>query len=231
MKKIYLFCLVASVLLLAGCGMSKEECAVTDWKQVGFNDGLAGKQPRNLTSAAKDCISYGIAVDQAAYRNGWDSGIHRYCTKEQGFTIGAQGSQLPTICPANLQSTFAAGWKSGIKSYCSEPKNGFEAGKSGAPMPSLCAQHSSALFASEYNRGNLVYQQINKNQQMINDLQTQIDRKAQTYHLAQSLYNGNIYKLTDIVTPAAMEALDNVNQMGAQRSQLEGEVNRLKSTS
>jgi hypothetical protein len=230
MKTIVTFAFLSLVLILTGCGMSKEDCLATDWQQLGYKDATVGKFPRNLTSAIKDCGQYSISVDKNAYNAGWNAGIKQYCTSDQGFTIGSKGLEMSTVCPVELQAKFAAGWRKGVKAYCAVPANAFAAGKAGQPFPTVCAQYDQAAFKNEYTRGQLIYSQIQNVQSRINNIQSEIDNKVNQYHLVKIYYSGDSYRLGDIRLPVAVEALSSVNHMVSERNMLSAEVTRLQNS-
>jgi hypothetical protein len=68
------FILAFACLALAGCaGMSAEECRTSNWFDVGFRDGLAGMQRRDITYEYQ-CGQQGVAPDSRAYLTGWQDG-------------------------------------------------------------------------------------------------------------------------------------------------------------
>ena len=79
-------------VLLAGCqSMSESECKVADWGRVGFDDGARGVHERRIAAYAEDCGKIGVQPNAAAYRQGWDAGIKRFCTAASGWRAGLDG--------------------------------------------------------------------------------------------------------------------------------------------
>merc|ERR1711916_171837 len=72
------------IALLQGCAsLSKEECLVADWQQIGFEDGSRGRDLLTLARHRKACAKAGITPDRAAYERGHRQGLLRYCKKKR----------------------------------------------------------------------------------------------------------------------------------------------------
>ena len=86
--------------MLAGCeSMTVSECKVADWGRVGYADGAAGVAQTRLAAYAEDCGKAGIVPHANAYRQGWDSGIQRFCTAANGWREGTLGhSGKESVC-------------------------------------------------------------------------------------------------------------------------------------
>lgn len=91
---------VLMLVALSGCeSMSVSECKVADWSRVGFTDGASGTSESRLADYTEDCGKTGIVPNARAYRQGWDSGIQRYCTAANGWREGVQGrSGKESVC-------------------------------------------------------------------------------------------------------------------------------------
>lgn len=84
--------LLLLALVLSGCqSMSESECKVADWGRTGLNDGARGEPERRLADYTQDCGKIGIRPNAAAYRQGWDVGIQRFCTAATGWREGVDG--------------------------------------------------------------------------------------------------------------------------------------------
>ena len=94
------WCVVLTLVALGGCeSMSVSECKVADWSRVGFTDGASGAPESKLADYTQDCGKAGIVPSARAYRQGWDSGIQRYCTAANGWREGVQGhSGKQSVC-------------------------------------------------------------------------------------------------------------------------------------
>jgi len=104
-----------SVLVaLGGCAtMSKEECLVSDWEAVGFEDGARGYTADRIGQYRKDCADHGVAPDLAAYRRGREEGLQHFCTPQNGFNVGSSGAAYSGVCPGPLAADFSAAYAEG----------------------------------------------------------------------------------------------------------------------
>jgi outer membrane murein-binding lipoprotein Lpp len=106
--------IVSALMVLAGCStMSKEECLVSDWQAIGFEDGARGYTADRIGQHRKACAGYGVAPDLAAYRRGRDEGLQHFCTPQNGFNLGSSGGAYGGICPADLAADFSSAYAEG----------------------------------------------------------------------------------------------------------------------
>ncbi|MEO0637310.1 MAG: DUF2799 domain-containing protein [Pseudomonadota bacterium] len=93
--------------VLAACAtLSKEECAVVNWSDLGQRDGEAGYHPSRVERHAKACARADIAVDTQAYLAAHAMGIRQYCTAANGLSVGSRGERYRNSCPAELEAAF-----------------------------------------------------------------------------------------------------------------------------
>jgi hypothetical protein len=108
-----LFATLAS-LILGGCAsMSADECMMSDWHAVGFEDGSRGYTADRLGERRKACAKHGIATDFNAYRAGHAEGLRDFCQPSRGFDLGANGGQYHGLCAADQEPHFVDAWRSG----------------------------------------------------------------------------------------------------------------------
>ena len=116
-------------LYLSACAtLNESECQTVDWKQLGDSDGSQGHGQTRIAQHSKACEKHGIAVNTAAYNEGWRAGISRYCTPQNGFNIGRRGGSYAGTCPSNLAGPFEAAYRPAFtfaraKSHVSEIQN------------------------------------------------------------------------------------------------------------
>lgn len=115
-------CLIiaAGMLLvtLSGCtAMNEQACLATDWRSVGFEDGVAGRSAGNIGNFRQACAKHGVTPDLAAYRTGHDEGVELYCRAGNGFEVGRRGNRYLGVCPADLESGFLAAYSEGRQLY------------------------------------------------------------------------------------------------------------------
>ena len=108
---------VAGLIALSGCEtMSAEECAVADWRQLGYSDADRNGQD-NLANRAESCAEKGISADTAAYRQGFDDGLRSFCQPHRGFAFGRSGGSFNGYCPGDLDGDFRYAYSDGRRVY------------------------------------------------------------------------------------------------------------------
>ena len=106
--------MVVCALLTSCQTLSKEECAVADWRVIGEQDGAAGYEPQDrFARHVKACTKAGVAADQTLWYQGYQQGLPRYCTPLNGLTVGSQGKSYANVCPIDLDSGFREGYDLG----------------------------------------------------------------------------------------------------------------------
>ncbi len=101
-------------LAMSGCAtISEDECITGSWSDIGYKDGVNGGARGKLADYAKTCAKYGVTPDRAAYLTAFDQGLVKYCTYEQGFERGENGSSFNQVCADDPQSGFAQGYDEG----------------------------------------------------------------------------------------------------------------------
>lgn len=97
--------------------MSAEECAVSDWHTIGFEDGSRGYAASRIGDHRRDCADYGVTPDFQAYQTGRDEGLALYCQPSRGFNLGANGGQYNGVCAAELEPAFLDSYRTGFQLY------------------------------------------------------------------------------------------------------------------
>lgn len=170
------------LLLLAGCAtVSKEDCLVTDWFEVGRVDGMQGRPRTAFQNRAKPCLEQGVNADRQAYYQGHDEGMKYYCTEEKGFGLGRQGLPYKSNCPLELEKEFQTGYEHGIQLYCSED-NGYELGIRGQAYRYVCPFELESGFRAGYLRGKEIYDyelKIASLQRRLEKIEREIGKKEQ----------------------------------------------------
>lgn len=106
------------VLSLAGCAtMSGDECAVSDWHAVGFEDGSRGYSSDRFGDYRKACAKHGIAPDFQAYQRGRDQGLVEFCQPSRAFNYGASGGRYNGVCSVEQEQSFLEAYRVGQKLY------------------------------------------------------------------------------------------------------------------
>ena len=109
------------VLLLVGLGgcasMSADECAMSDWSAVGYEDGARGYTSDRFSQHRKACAKHGVPADFQAYQQGRQQGLVEFCQPGRGFTYGANGGRYNGVCSADLEPEFVDAYNAGFKLY------------------------------------------------------------------------------------------------------------------
>jgi len=156
-KNVGIISAVAVLLYLAGCAsVSKEDCLLTDWFEMGRMDGMQGKPRTVFQNRAKPCLEHGINADRQAYYQGHDEGLKYYCTEQKGFELGRQGLAYKPVCPLQLEKDFKTGYQNGMQIYCSE-ENGYELGRQGRAYRYVCPPEFEPGFRIGYQKGRELY--------------------------------------------------------------------------
>jgi hypothetical protein len=107
-----------AVSALSGCAsMSADECALSDWRAVGYEDGSRGYTADQFGSRRKACAKHGISADFDAYQDGRRSGLVDYCQPGRGFQVGAAGGSYYGVCEASLEPAFLESFRVGRELY------------------------------------------------------------------------------------------------------------------
>ena len=108
----------ALVLTLSGCAaMNEQECLVTDWRTVGFEDGALGRPVESIGGYRQACAKHGVAPDLDSYRAGHADGVESFCQPVKGFNYGRSGATYRGVCPADLEYGFLAAYNDGRHLY------------------------------------------------------------------------------------------------------------------
>lgn len=110
----------AAVIALSGCEtMSAEECAVADWRQLGFADAASSGADR-LGDRTQSCAEKGISADASAYRAGFSEGMYEFCQPYRAFSFARGGGSFNGYCPGELQRDFSFAFADGRRVYAAE---------------------------------------------------------------------------------------------------------------
>ncbi len=159
MKKIIGIIAVFTIgVTLIGCAtVSKEDCLLTDWFEIGRMDGTQGKPRTAFQNRARPCMEHGVAVDRRAYYRGHDDGLSYFCTEQRGFELGRNGSSYPAVCPLPLEEDFRVAYRNGLQLFCSV-ENGYALGRRGRAYRHVCPPEFEPDFRAGYLKGKELYQ-------------------------------------------------------------------------
>lgn len=89
MKAVILTIMGASLAITGCASLSKAECQVADWYQIGAKDGANGHDWSRLASHAKACAKVGITPDRDTWERGRQAGLYSYCTPANAYRVGS----------------------------------------------------------------------------------------------------------------------------------------------
>ncbi len=116
----YFFSLVSLLFLinLAACAsMDKSECTAANWEIIGLEDGSKGRKSNYIGHHRKACVKHHIAPNLTQYLKGHKVGVQQFCTAENGYQQGKQGSKNNGVCPPNIFKEFNRGFNQGSHIY------------------------------------------------------------------------------------------------------------------
>ena len=109
---------VVAGLAMSGCAtMNSEECALSDWSAVGYEDGARGYSTERFSSHRKACAKHGITADFRAYQEGRDEGLVEFCQPSRGYNLGVSGSSYNGVCDVALEEEFLDAYRVGHQLY------------------------------------------------------------------------------------------------------------------
>lgn len=110
--------LLAATAALTGCNsMSAQECLATDWRTVGYEDGVNGYAGDRIGRYRNACSEHGITPNLEQYQAGRDQGLREFCKPANGFRVGSHGGGYSGVCPADLDEPFVDAYQSGRQLY------------------------------------------------------------------------------------------------------------------
>ncbi len=112
------FTLLIAAVAAGGCAsMSADECVVSDWSAIGYEDGARGYTSDRFSHYRKACAKHGVGADFHAYRQGRGQGLVEFCQPGRGFNYGVNGGRYQGVCSADLEPEFVDAYNAGYKLY------------------------------------------------------------------------------------------------------------------
>jgi hypothetical protein len=118
MRTFHAVMLIGAIAVLGGCSsMSEKECLATDWRTVGYEDGVAGRSGDRIGRYREQCSEHGVAPSLSEYQAGREQGLREFCKPANGFRVGARGVSYNGVCPADTDDAFLDAYQSGRQLY------------------------------------------------------------------------------------------------------------------
>ncbi|MDA0992863.1 MAG: DUF2799 domain-containing protein [Proteobacteria bacterium] len=109
---------IVIMLGVSGCAsMSADECSMSDWRTIGFEDGAQGYTADRLGDHRKACAKHGVAPDFEAYQAGRNEGLRQFCQPSRGYNLGTAGGRYNGVCPSDLEPDFVDAFNTGHTLY------------------------------------------------------------------------------------------------------------------
>ncbi|WP_160154618.1 DUF2799 domain-containing protein [Microbulbifer sp. ALW1] len=120
-KLLTLLSLPAWLILSSGCAViSENECQAGLWYERGIEDGARGRSQATVYQIAQKCHEYGVRTDTDAWMRGYEEGVERYCTPENGFVVGRRGHNYEGVCTGPTADLFMVNYERGLAVYQAE---------------------------------------------------------------------------------------------------------------
>ena len=117
-KRIASLVVIVFALAVSGCAsMSSEECALSDWSAVGFEDGARGYTTERFGAHRKACAKHGVTADFRAYQEGRDEGLVQFCQPSRGYNLGVSGGTYHGVCDVAMEEEFLDAYRVGHQLY------------------------------------------------------------------------------------------------------------------
>ncbi len=111
MKKLLV---IGLAVVLSGCAtMNADQCAMSDWHAVGYEDGSRGYTSDRFGQYRKACAKHSVSPDFQAYQVGRKEGLVEYCRPSRGFNLGASGGRYNGVCDVALEEEFLDAYRVG----------------------------------------------------------------------------------------------------------------------
>ena len=110
--------MAAAMLALSGCAtMSEDECLMSDWNAIGYEDGSRGYTMEQFSNRRQACAKHGVTPDFRAYQTGRDEGLVSYCQPSRGYNLGVSGGRYHGVCDVALEEEFLDAYRVGQQLY------------------------------------------------------------------------------------------------------------------
>jgi hypothetical protein len=94
-------------MILTSCAtLSKEECLMGNWRDLGIKDGVNGEPAIRIEEHRKACAKHGIRPDERQYLDGRTEGLREYCQIDNAFWSGLKGRRYKGVCPPVINLLF-----------------------------------------------------------------------------------------------------------------------------
>jgi len=108
----FYFSMAIGAALLGGCAtIPEDQCAKTDWYELGLKDGRAGYPAERVIQHREACAGVKVEPDELRYLQGRKVGINDYCQPENAFRDGLAGHEYRGVCDAAFARNHQAAYR------------------------------------------------------------------------------------------------------------------------
>jgi len=113
--------LVIVTSLLGGCASrwNEKTCTETNFSQLGFQEGSAGKSSR-INSYNQACFKKKVQIPMDEYTEGHQKGLKAFCSPAKGMSDGSRGNQMVNNCTSI--NAYTQAHRNGLKTFCTTAK-------------------------------------------------------------------------------------------------------------
>lgn len=109
-----------SALILSCVSEQVRECNEGDWFQQGYVDAMYGKKLVRGRERQASCKALGYDFDDKKYKNGYSSGLKKFCKTDVGYDFGLQGQVYLYTCGKSVEAQFLTGYWQGRRKFLHE---------------------------------------------------------------------------------------------------------------
>ncbi len=110
---------IVFLILFSGCSLlSLEECQKMNWRDKGYQDAIIGTSTPRTYDYQKACSEHNIKIDDKKYNDGFNEGLKKFCTYDQGYKIGKKGGSHQSC--EKIGNEFSQGLELGHLEYKKE---------------------------------------------------------------------------------------------------------------
>ena len=114
MLKIFSSVMLFLILVISGCAtLNEAECVNSDWRLIGYEDGVQGFDGSRIGNHRKACAKHGITPDAEVYREGRSEGLVEFCQPLRAFQYGLKGKTYTGVCPPEYEREFRVAYREG----------------------------------------------------------------------------------------------------------------------
>lgn len=96
---------------------AKQECEDKNWRQQAYLDALNGLPLNRFQKVQDQCQKFNVEIQSEIYKEGYDLGLVKLCTRQQGFEFGLKGREYYGTCKERDEEGFLKAYRSGRLQY------------------------------------------------------------------------------------------------------------------